>query len=143
MLSLPKPSSAIVVLGAVPERAHNKPSWILPLPFKTFRPLEDLEKKLSGMELHLNGAKTKIANIVDGVEFLRLFIRRNGAGFVEVQLTKESIKRIECKIDHILSQPLVETDMTEKLQAAMAAWAGYYIQFNPTFNVHIPFEKLH
>ena len=94
--------------------------------------LKDLEKKLKGLELQLNSTKTKVIDATIGVEFLGVLIRRNKAGFAEVQLTTESIKRIEYKIDHILNQPLSENKKSEKLHAAMAAWAGYYMQFNPT-----------
>ena len=60
-----------------------------------------------------------------------MFIRRSKAGRAKIQLLKESIEKIRSKCDYILNQPLDKNTKQEKLQAAMAAWAGYYMQFNP------------
>ncbi len=93
--------------------------------------LEHLEKKLNKLELKLNHTKTKIANVTTGVEFLGMLIRRNKAGRAKIQLLKESIEKIRHKCDYILNQPLDKNTKQEKLQAATAAWAAYYMQFDP------------
>jgi len=102
--------------------------------------LEDLERQLGKLGLKLNHHKTTIADAKTGVEFLGVNIRLKKAGCVDVQIPDACIEKIRYKCEYISKQSINQSDNQKKLHAAMAAWAGYYMQFNPTTTTRVIHE---